>query len=133
MEKLTVTGTILICDGSPDSQGDSFPSIDGIEFSDIVPVTRKFDLRQRIGMAKLEKVDDRVKFSFDWQFDAKPPEFALYPYVGGTIKKKDGNKVLECVIEQISLGTTPNADSRIEPVQIVGSECKPKSIPLQSS
>lgn len=109
--------TVLIADGTPDTMGDSF-DINGVDFPKEVTLVKEFShsFDDVVGFAKLRKEGNRVLADLEFVNDIFVPEVRkyLYPAVGGKVITKEGGKIMKCVIDTISIGGSPNADSRIK-------------------
>lgn len=116
-----VTVRVLIADGTPDSQGDRMTP-DSVEFERFIPVTKEF-LNGKIGQAKLfweghMLCADITLFGELLKTVNLEPMLIQFmtPAVGGSKKTVVNGEIIDCVINQIALCASKNADNRIKTV-----------------
>ncbi len=113
------TVQVLICDGTPDSQGNIYRA-EGLELlSGEVPVILEFregDLASYVGKAKL-RLDASVLYADLLLLDVKLPDPALavlYPAPAMMVTEKKGQVVTKAVIRYMGLSIGAHADPRID-------------------
>lgn len=111
--------TVLIADGVADTQNESV-IMDGVEYSnEFVGLRRNHNL-EAIGRCDLRKDGNLLKADIKVIADVHG---RFWPAVGGSIKemRKRADSVYELVrieVNEISLCDSPNADSRIQSIEI---------------
>jgi hypothetical protein len=111
---------VLNLDGVPDNKGETFDAA-GVEVSTAeVPATLNFrtDILAVLGWAKLTKEADGVYAEIRFIHEGSEIGASLYPAVGGITKERVGSLIKACELRQLSLCSTRNADSRIEPIEV---------------
>lgn len=108
--------TVLICDGKPDLQGDSF-DIKNIEFLDCVPIHENFDPRKPIGTAKLKLDGNILKANLSLSTKWFQKSQLLVPAIQGRAGRTNNNIIEKFSIDGISM-VDKNADERIKPLTI---------------
>jgi hypothetical protein len=108
---------ILVCDGTPDSDGEVVRK-DGVEVPDgEVPVTLEFgtDLGSVVGKAKLHWRED-VLFADLELLATRMSENGLkvlYPRFAGILVERRDHVLYKCILRHVSLSVGHNADLRI--------------------
>lgn len=110
--------------GVEDDQGDVVHHA-GCYVPEKVKVSRNFQdksINDRLGIAELVKLPDRVVAHWEYPGVALPP-CRLYPAVGGALydvfqhEGKQRREIKKCRIMEIAITTTPNADPEIDCIQ----------------
>lgn len=107
-------------------------NVEGVKIDTIpVPVTVDFDKSKKVGFATVHKKDNRMYADFHIpepsDYDFLPQGYCmLYPAVGVNVLNKVGGEITECRLYEVSLCSTPNADSSIPPVKLFNGQWQPE-------
>jgi len=119
--------TVLNLSRKPDKQGDIIDKNCKIDFSELGKVTLNYKEGPEncLGIVNFKKLKTKVKAKIKF-FDEHPmytdlkamveAGIKLYPAIGGTIERKDGNKITKMKITELALCPNVNVDPNIKPI-----------------
>ena len=120
MKKIKV---FTLKDGFVDKNGHIMPTNAIIGFKQTIPLTKKFSTKVEdiLGEASIEREGNdfyikNIKI-FEQDMERAILEANLYPAIGGMIKKREGNNIVDFTIDQVSFSVSPNVDPDIKSVK----------------
>lgn len=119
MNEIKITRTVLIADGTTNSDGEAIVLDDRCTIPATLPVTLCFDLSNTVGQARLWRENDKIIADISLQQGiAEKLLKSLTPAVNFFIRRsyKDGGviKITDLELLSVGIGLGPNADERIK-------------------